>query len=1816
VAFQNINGFRANSSDEKVQKIQAFCQQLKVDAFGIQEVNLHLSQLGHQGVWSERTLAFEGYSHCATNIHSRSTVRRLFGGTALFMPFHTSHRAISHGQDLTGLGRWCWTRLRGKRGLHTRIVTAYRPTTPSTNSDDALTVFAQHEAYFRGTRNPREAFLEDLSAMIQQWTTEGDQIILGGDFNQDTCADTLVNWRETAGLIDAHRELFPDLPTVATCRSNSNQQQIDALWTSPGLDLIDGGFTGFQEYDMGSADHRILWIDISDESIYGFQAPPPAKRPNDGIPLHDPRIVDRYNALVLKQHKAHRFTEKVSRLEATATQQAWTDADSIEYEQLCIMDNGIRRQARRRCRQFFAGQVPYSDVIANDRDEIHLWNMIVAYKSNKRTDTRAIRRLIQRLKIPNALQSTLDEAVKSRKLCYSKYRRHKKDSTALRASFLSTLAQRRATRLGTTLAAQQKILQVNKRSKWQFKTINRILGNKQRISVSIVEIKEADDTVTQCVTRKDIEDACMREGQRRFLQASNTPFLLEPLLHDIGFSAKQTTVDQILTGTYHIPDGVDEYTTKFIAELTMPSSIAALPTISGIVSTAEHVQSWKRMKGHTASSTFGPQFSDYIAGTHNINVADVDAALASIPIAAGYCPQAWQQAIDVMIPKKKLSSEVEKLRIIVLFHALFNMTNKRVGRTMVYRANDLQLLPAETFGSRPGRCANICALNKVLTYDVSRQRKRPMALCSNDATACYDRIVHSVASVCMQRLGVDARTCQVMFGTLQQIKHHVATAYGTSSTPYGGLEIPLHGIGQGNGAGPAIWLVMTIPLINMLRTAGFGFRSRTPITHHPYRFACYTFVDDTDTVHCCSDRTTPYTQVVSEMQNALDHWEGGLHATGGALSAAKSYWYLVDFEWRPRSQTWHYASIATRPGDLHIHRVGTQPTPTILKRLEASQAEETLGLWIAPDGNQERQILALTSKIKRWCDKVRCGQLPISLAWLSLTSGLAKSLEYPLAATTLTMKQCKTIEKSLLDTALPALGLPRRLPRAILFAPKTFLGFGFPDLWFLQAYHHIGACLEYGDAPDTNPTGALLRETSEHLRIELGLPNSPFGYDYATFHKCTTPCYLHTVWEFCSRSGFELKDGLPPTPISRDGDIFIMEAFSLLQFSAAQLRILNKCRIYLQVELLSDMSTGDGVALHPGSLEQHEPRSNRDDYDWPFQPKPNNTAWSMWRNALVTAFLQVQPNTLSLRQHLHSWRRIPPCWKWFFDASTNTLYERTNTTEWKQYKVQHRHRTRRNQSFIAVNDVCTVLPPNAIPTTVTGRGNSRRHTGTANVHLFDPEPEDKWWGVIIEHPDNFDALIQGIQNHTAVCVTDGSYKDDLGTAAFVILPDINATEDPFTCVNCTPGLPVDLDAYRAELGGIYGSIATVNMLASAFHVQNGGITLGCDCLSAIHTILKHSNPSPKTASYDLITAIRSLLRKSTITWTFEHIAGHQDDHIAYTHLDRWGQLNVDMDQLAKAHWQALDNNRPNPFFLPPTDGQWSIWHSLCRLSRWHPDKSSTLYHNQALMMYWYKRLKINQSTDNIHWNALARGYRRLPVFMRLWLPKWHASLLPIGYNFIRWNKPNLDKCPRCGNTEDHRYHIIQCPHPGARRTVTNALDQLDTLLTGVCTAPDIRDTILSLYEAAATNEPWTPPCTNNHLLGQAVAEQSLLGYQRILDGFIVCSFGNAQHEYYISINRATTGLIWASKVVHKIWQIAWDLWLHRRRIRDTPADFNVGDRHLALDDAIRHEFSRFPNTHPHRQSRWFSRTPSDLEQESIDWKERWLDIVRTLAPLD
>ena len=207
-----------------------------------------------------------------------------------------------------------------------------------------------------------------------------------------------------------------------------------------------------------------------------------------------------------------------------------------------------------------------------------------------------------------------------------------------------------------------------------------------------------------------------------------------------------------------------------------------------------------------------------------------------------------------------------------------------------------------------------------------------------------------------------------MFDTIQNMKHYVRTSYGDSVETIGGPKwtIPVHGVGQGNGAGPAIWAAVSTPVLNMMRSEGFGTFFQTALTGEEISFVGYAFVDDTDLCETACHTDSTAKEVATRMQQALECWEGGIRATGGAIVPAKSHWYLMEFEWH--NGKWSYAPVTNTPAELKVRDSQGHMGP--IERLTTSEARRTLGVRLAPDGNNEAEYKYLREQSQDWHDHV------------------------------------------------------------------------------------------------------------------------------------------------------------------------------------------------------------------------------------------------------------------------------------------------------------------------------------------------------------------------------------------------------------------------------------------------------------------------------------------------------------------------------------------------------------------------------------------------------------------------------------------------------------------------------------------------------------------------------------------------------------------------------------------------------------------------------------------------------------------------------
>ncbi len=74
----------------------------------------------------------------------------------------------------------------------------------------------------------------------------------------------------------------------------------------------------------------------------------------------------------------------------------------------------------------------------------------------------------------------------------------------------------------------------------------------------------------------------------------------------------------------------------------------------------------------------------------------------------------------------------------------------------------------------------------------------------------------------------------------------------------------MHGVGQGNGAGPAFWMVVSTPILNYFRSKGYGCELISPISKLHTKFVGYAFVDDMDLI-----QTNPFNNSYSEIIHGL-----------------------------------------------------------------------------------------------------------------------------------------------------------------------------------------------------------------------------------------------------------------------------------------------------------------------------------------------------------------------------------------------------------------------------------------------------------------------------------------------------------------------------------------------------------------------------------------------------------------------------------------------------------------------------------------------------------------------------------------------------------------------------------------------------------------------------------------------------------------------------------------------------------------------------------------------------------------------------------
>ena len=171
------------------------------------------------------------------------------------------------------------------------------------------------------------------------------------------------------------------------------------------------------------------------------------------------------------------------------------------------------------------------------------------------------------------------------------------------------------------------------------------------------------------------------------------------------------------------------------------------------------------------------------------------------------------------------------------------------------QAENLDRIAPEKYGIRKAKSVDTQSLNTRLFYDLIRQKRILETSILADLLSNYNLVVHSIASLTLQRVDVPKETILCNFTTLQNMTHSVRIAFGDSKTTYGGdtwalpVNPPHQFLVQGNGAAREIWDIVSTLMLKCLRKSGHGAAFKCCISGNTKRLVGYCFVNNSTIVH-------------------------------------------------------------------------------------------------------------------------------------------------------------------------------------------------------------------------------------------------------------------------------------------------------------------------------------------------------------------------------------------------------------------------------------------------------------------------------------------------------------------------------------------------------------------------------------------------------------------------------------------------------------------------------------------------------------------------------------------------------------------------------------------------------------------------------------------------------------------------------------------------------------------------------------------------------------------------------------------------------
>jgi hypothetical protein len=489
------------------------------------------------------------------------------------------------------------------------------------------------------------------------------------------------------------------------------------------------------------------------------------------------------------------------------------------------------------------------------------------------------------------------------------------------------------------------------------------------------------------------------------------------------------------------------------------------------------------------------------------------------------------------------------------------------------------------------------------------------------------------------------------------------------------------------------------------------------------------------------------------------------------------------------------------------------------------------------------------------------------------------------------------------------------------------------------------------------------------------------------------------------------------------------DAMTSTQLTATEVREIDYCRLYLQVEIIADMATLDGMSIHEGCFEEEPSCLSTSNTLWPKQGKPGKEQWRKFSLYIRRTYCKTEQE-LTLRTQLKDSypqvykRRNWSCY-YTADPGVLTVYEEDNM--FRMYQVTQTTATQMggkiHQEHFAEG---TEFNGEGVPTDTNGQDRcmipkmvKEKEIHTAETTSFEeymstiPDWEKELIGDNKAEEGGLEALLillETPEGHRSIFgASDGGLrkrKREYGSQGWLIAT--NNAKVLWRGSGPAPGAPNS--SYRAEGYGMMG------FLRMMYHIM------------VYHKV--RIPDSEKERKITFFTDSQSLINKQTQLHTYEdwyaaihtwphadvlmqlrdaesdiypfslnprHVKSHQDEETDFDDLEDDAKLNYLCDLLATEKLEKLEkqNKRQRVKPLPACPVYLEANGKICNAKEQITLKQAIP--RKELTEYYRNRYGWQQATyNNINWQDYARA-RRQNTTPKIYVTKLCCCWLPTNH---------------------------------------------------------------------------------------------------------------------------------------------------------------------------------------------------------------------------